>query len=334
MQLAQQLDDRAAEAVGPATLPADLVAELESAGMFQMGLPRGLGGSEVDPMTLVRTAEVLAHADGSTAWTVMTGNGSMFFAWLDHSVAAELLDGRASQPVASSFAPSGQAVETAGGYRVSGRWSYVSGAPHATNIIVAFVIAGECPVVRWGVLPATALEVLPTWNDAAGMRGSGSHDVVADGVFVPAEHTLMPLCEPAMADGALYRLPFFTGVRSLLTGVPLGIARRALDELTEFCAARRAQLCGGVDPANLDNREAGTRSIGRPAHGVHAGRAVRDAQRGRSDESGIRDRRGVIGAGGQRHPAVLARRQRRQPAHRIFEDSMARSRTSAVGTQR
>jgi alkylation response protein AidB-like acyl-CoA dehydrogenase len=265
MQLAQQLDDRAAEAVGPATLPADLVAELESAGMFQMGLPRGLGGSEVDPMTLVRTAEVLAHADGSTAWTVMTGNGSMFFAWLDHSVAAELLDGRASQPVASSFAPSGQAVETAGGYRVSGRWSYVSGAPHATNIIVAFVIAGECPVVRWGVLPATALEVLPTWNDAAGMRGSGSHDVVADGVFVPAEHTLMPLCEPAMADGALYRLPFFTGVRSLLTGVPLGIARRALDELTEFCRHKTREMAPLVEDHDVQIRLAEAESALRAA---------------------------------------------------------------------
>jgi indole-3-acetate monooxygenase len=265
--LAQQLNDRAGEAVGPATLPADIVAELETAGMFQMGLPRGLGGFEVDPMTLVRTAEVLAHADGSTAWTVMTGNSSMFFAWLDQSVAAELLDGRASQPIASSFAPSGQGVETAGGYRVSGRWSYVSGAPHATQVIVSFVIAGEHPVMRWGVLPAAAVQVLPTWNDAAGMRGSGSHDVVADGVFVPAEHTLMPLFEPAKAEGALYRLPFFTGVRSLLTGVPLGIARRALDELTEFCRHKTREMAPLVEDQDVQIRLAEAESALRAARG-------------------------------------------------------------------
>lgn len=265
LHLARQLDDRSDEAVGAATLPADIVAQLESADMFRMGLPRELGGFEVDPLTLVRTAEVLAHADGSTAWTVMTGNSSMFLAWLDQSVAAGLLDGRASQPVSSSFAPSGQGAKVPGGYRVSGRWSYVSGAPHATMVIVGFVIAGENPVPRWGVLPAGALQVVPTWSDAAGMRGSGSHDVVADRVFVPAEHTLMPLFEPAAADGALYRLPFFTVVRSLLTGVPLGIARRALDELAEFCRHKTRETGPLVEDQDVQIRLAEAESALRAA---------------------------------------------------------------------
>jgi len=263
-QIAPQLDDRAAEAAGHATLPADLVATLESAGMFALGLPSGLGGFEVDPTTLVRTAEVLAHADGSAAWTVMTGNSSMFFAWLDQLVAAELLAGRAGQPIVSSFAPTGQGVETAGGYRVSGQWSYVSGAPHATHIIVGFMMGGEAPRPRWGVLPASAVRTLATWSDAAGMRGSGSHDVVAEDVFVPAEHTLMPLFEPPRADGGLYRLPFFTGVRSLLTGVPLGIARRALDELTEFCRRKTREMAPLVEDQDVQIRlaeaEAGLRA--------------------------------------------------------------------------
>jgi indole-3-acetate monooxygenase len=63
--------------------------------VFRLGLPRGLGGFEADPVTLVHTAEALAYADGSAAWATMTGNGSMFFAWLDRGVAAGLLDGRA-----------------------------------------------------------------------------------------------------------------------------------------------------------------------------------------------------------------------------------------------
>jgi alkylation response protein AidB-like acyl-CoA dehydrogenase len=76
---------------------------------------------------------------------------------------------------------------------------------------------GERRVMRWAVLPATELHVLPTWNAAAGLRGSGSHDVLAEGVFVPVEHTLMPFFEPPQASGALYRVPFFTAVRSLRT---------------------------------------------------------------------------------------------------------------------
>lgn len=242
-KLTEKLRARAPEASVAATLPDDTVAALESAGMFRLGLPKGLGGFEADPMTLVRTAETLAYADGSAAWAAMTGNSSMFFAWLEQDVAARLLDDRPGRPVSSSFASSGRGVEGDGGYRVSGRWSYVSGTPHAAMILVAFVVTGPDgpprtaegrPVMRWAVLPSADVSVRATWNDAAGLRGSGSHDVVVDNVFVPAERTLMPFFEPPKADGALYRMPFFTGVRSLLIGVPLGVARRALDDLTDL----------------------------------------------------------------------------------------------------
>lgn len=242
--LAPQLRERAVEASAAGTLPGDVVDLLESAGMFRLGLPRGLGGVETDPTTLVRTIETLAHADGSAAWTTAVGNISTCFAWLDQDVAARLLAGRPGQPVASAFGPNGRAVAQDGGYRVSGRWSYVSGSPHAASFMLNCVVTGRDgapqtvdgrPVLRWAVLPASAVEVLSTWNDAAGLRGTGTHDVVVEDVFVPAECTLLPLVEPPRAEGALYRVPFFTLIRSLLVGVPLGAARRALDELTELC---------------------------------------------------------------------------------------------------
>lgn len=231
--------------------------------MFRLGLPRGLGGFEADPATLVRTAEALAYADGSAAWATMTGNSSMFFAWLDQDVAAGLLDGRPGQPVSSSFAPAGQGIEEDGGYRLSGRWSYVSGSPHATLISVGFMVVGPGgvqrtfggrPVMRWAVFPAAQLQILSTWNDTAGMRGSGSHDVVADDVFVPAERTLMPFAEPPQADGALYRMPFFTAVRSLLMGIPLGVARRALDELTELCRHKTREMAPLIQDQDVQIR--------------------------------------------------------------------------------
>jgi alkylation response protein AidB-like acyl-CoA dehydrogenase len=261
--LASTLRERADEAAAAGTLPADVVGLLESAGMFRLGLPRGLGGFEADPATLIRTAEVLGYADGSAAWATMTGNSSMFFAWLDQGVAAGLLDGRPGQPVSSSFAPAGKGIEQNDGYRLSGRWPYVSGSPHATMISVGFVVVGpdgrartfgERPLMRWAVLPATQLQILPTWTDTAGLRGSGSQDVVADDVFVPAERTLMPFTEPPRADGALYRMPFFTAVRSLLMGIPLGVARRALDELTELCRHKTREMAPLIQDQDVQIR--------------------------------------------------------------------------------
>ena len=65
--LGEQLRINAPEASHSGTLPEAVVSSLESAGMLRLGLPRGLGGFEADPITLVRVAESLAYADGSTA---------------------------------------------------------------------------------------------------------------------------------------------------------------------------------------------------------------------------------------------------------------------------
>ena len=238
IELAPQIEARVDDAAAAATLTADVVEILESGEFFRIGLPRGLGGFELDPVTQVRTIETLAHTDASTAWAVAIGNSSTFFAWLDQTVALDLLDGRPSQPVSAIFAPTGRGVEVDGGYRVSGRWTWASGSPHAALVIVGFVVDGQegRPRERWGVFAAGDVEVQPTWNGAVGLRASGSHTVVVDDVFVPAEHTMMPYLEAPVADGALYRLPFLVLVRSVLIGIPLGLARRALDELNRLCA--------------------------------------------------------------------------------------------------
>jgi indole-3-acetate monooxygenase len=53
---------------------------------------------------------------------------------------------------------------------------------------------GEGGGPQWGMayLPASPDWILDTW-DGAGLRGSGSHDVVLDGLRVPAELFVNPL---------------------------------------------------------------------------------------------------------------------------------------------
>ena len=245
--LAEKIEARVDEAAATATLTPDVVEALESSDFFRMGLPRELGGYEVDPATQVRTMETLAHTDGSTAWAVAIGNSSGFFAWLDQSAALDLLGGRPSRPVSAVFAPTARGVEVDGGYRVSGRWNWASGSPHAASFVMGFAVvgedgqpraAGDQPLQRWGVFAASEVEVQSNWSGAAGLRASGSHTVVVDDKFVPNGNTFMPYREAPVADGALYRLPFITLVRSALIGIPLGLARRALDELNGLCRTK------------------------------------------------------------------------------------------------
>lgn len=54
-------------------LPLELVHALARAGVFRLCVPRGLGGEEAAPETVLAVLEELAYADGSTGWCAMIG---------------------------------------------------------------------------------------------------------------------------------------------------------------------------------------------------------------------------------------------------------------------
>jgi alkylation response protein AidB-like acyl-CoA dehydrogenase len=173
------------------------------------------------------------------------------------------------------FAPTGHAIEVDGGYRLSGRWNYVTGAPHATMIVLGFVVVGPDgaqqtaetgPLLRWAVVSAAAVTIETTWHDAAGMRGSGSHDLTAEDVFVPTAHTLAPFTERPQAEGTLYRMPWLRGI-PLLTGVPLGVARRALDELNALCRTKVREMTAAIEDQDVQIRFAEAEAALRASRG-------------------------------------------------------------------
>jgi alkylation response protein AidB-like acyl-CoA dehydrogenase len=83
---------------------------------------------------------------------------------------------------------SGKAEKVEGGYRVHARKTFASGAPSAQLFMTGAIEDDpkEGPtVLQFGVpMNAKGVSIVETW-DTLGMRGSGSHDVVLDDVFVP-----------------------------------------------------------------------------------------------------------------------------------------------------
>ena len=67
--------ERADETEAARTLPPELLAQLDAAGLFRMFVPRRFGGLQVDLRTGLEVIERLARADGATGWTVMIGAG-------------------------------------------------------------------------------------------------------------------------------------------------------------------------------------------------------------------------------------------------------------------
>ena len=130
---------------------------------------------------------------------------------------------------------------------IDGRWPFNSGCVHAewyqTGIIV---MDGDRPAPRpdgtpdrrFAYFPAAAAEILDTWH-ATGLRGTGSHDIEVHQLRIPTEHSAAPMLDPARQGGPLWQLGFFPLLAVLMSGFPLGVGRRALDELTQLAPAKR-----------------------------------------------------------------------------------------------
>ena len=83
--------------------------------------------------------------------------------------------------------PTAVARAVEGGWRVTGRKTFASISPVA-NVAATFAVVGApepgAEVLAFGLpLKAEGVRIDETW-DAAGMRGTGSHDIVLDEVFV------------------------------------------------------------------------------------------------------------------------------------------------------
>ena len=125
-----------------------------------------------------------------------------------------------------------------GGYRVSGRWQFGSGSPHACWFVAGYAVEGETP--RFGpmlLVPAKDVEIIDTWF-VGGMRGTGSQDFAVHDRFVPTAYTLNGVDDAPLHPGPLYRLPLIITLCSGLGPLALGIARGAIDAFVELMATK------------------------------------------------------------------------------------------------
>jgi alkylation response protein AidB-like acyl-CoA dehydrogenase len=220
-------------------LPPDRARELMETGVFRLGVPRPYGGSELDPMSQVRVVEELARIEGSVGWLSMISTaGGFLAAYLDPPVAQRLF-GSVDSVVAGNLRPPQRADLVDGGYRISGRFRFGSGCQHASLMGCGCVIyergepklngRGE-PQIRMMLMPASKVTIVDVW-DTTGMRGTGSNDFIVDNVFVPFAES------PNMAEPPKYNAPLYAFPQLYLVshaGVPLGIARSALDFIIEL----------------------------------------------------------------------------------------------------
>jgi alkylation response protein AidB-like acyl-CoA dehydrogenase len=224
-----------------------VVDGIAGAGIFHMFVPASLGGLEVDPSTGVRVLEALGAADGSAGWIAMIGSTTgVTSAYLQPPAAREIFGDGPGRVVGGVVAPRGAADVVDGGYRVTGRWPFASGSQHSQWLLGGSLIRanGEVqtlpsgdPDVHFVFFPASEVEIIDTWH-VSGLRGTGSHDMAVNHLFVPRDHAYsVPLGRP-VHDGPLYRLSMMGLLSVCVAAVGLGIARTAIETVREMAQTK------------------------------------------------------------------------------------------------
>lgn len=239
--------ENAAAAERDRRLSAPAAAAMREAGLYRLWRPKALGGLEVDPMTGFRVIEELGRIDSAASWNLQVSIAhDLFGPWFGDDAAREIFGGDAI--AVGGQQPAREAVPVEGGYLLSGRTPFVSGA-HQATVFIGYANISEngqlrrgadgAPVTLLVACPANDAEIIDNWN-VIGMRGTGSHDVEMKDAFIPAHWTVpwAPLQKPGSAyEGPLYRLTVWPAVAAL-TPPALGIARAAIDEAVQLVAAK------------------------------------------------------------------------------------------------
>ena len=240
--LAELIEAHADEGERLRRLPMPTVKALADAGLMRMCVPAAYGGPEVDPATMVRAIEAVAHSDGGAGWCSMIASTTSSMASFLPAEAAQEMYGDPASITGGVFAPNGVGVATSvdgvDGFSVTGRWAWGSGTQHCDWILGGASCDDGTFRLCW--FRQADVTFHDTWY-TSGMRASGSLDYSVENVFVPAVRTMQPGVTRPVLSTPLARFPNFTLLASGVSAVGLGVARRALDELIELAQGKKPQ---------------------------------------------------------------------------------------------
>jgi indole-3-acetate monooxygenase len=227
-----------------------IVDALRSQRLCRIAVPTGLGGLALAPVDALKIYELLAGAEASVGWIVWNNTLPCFFGrFLTPPARAEIF-GNPDWLFAGSTRPSGRASVEGDSFRVSGRWSLVSGCEISEWMALRCVVVENgqprmlqpnVPEARMAWVRRADVEILDTWH-TGGLRGTGSHDVVLKDKVVPRKFTTSPL-DGSSLEGALGRVPIVSNMAAGYAAQLLGMGAAAVDAIVSLASNKPA-----VDP--------------------------------------------------------------------------------------
>lgn len=254
-EVGPELAARAADADAADAFVAENLQMLKARGFHTAGVPAELGGGGASHAELAAMLRTLARYCGSTALALSMHTHQVALPAWRWRRTPEAVEGLLKRIVAEklTLVSSGgsdwldgscRATPVEGGFRISGRKVFASGCPDGDLLMTMAVLeTDDGPTVLHMAIPmkAEGVRILDTWR-TLGMRGTGSHDLELDGVFVPeaAVTVRRPAGKwhPIMHMVTLIAFP-------LIYAVYVGLAEAARDKALDLAAQRK-------DPGDLE----------------------------------------------------------------------------------
>ncbi|MEY9537935.1 3-hydroxy-9,10-secoandrosta-1,3,5(10)-triene-9,17-dione monooxygenase [Bradyrhizobium diazoefficiens] len=230
------------------------------AGFYRILAPKKYNGLELGLETFLRVVIEIGRADPGTAWGMglSAGHALHLAAYFPEKAQAEGFSDNGNFICPQRALPSGRARKVAGGYRLSGDWSYASGVPHANWFMgAANAIAedgSELPPIGF-IIRRSDIEVLNDWGGelVMGLQATGSNTIRITDKIIP-DHWTSPFDWPRRdlgTDGtigyqihgnSLYLGRIMTYFGCELAAPMVGAAKGALDEYHRLLTTQKTSF--------------------------------------------------------------------------------------------
>ena len=231
--------------------------------------PARFGGGEVPLVEFVDAIIEISRVSPSAGWVAgVIGVHPWQLALFDDKAQRELWDNDSAAMHSSSYNPTGKAEKVPGGYQLSGRWSFSSGCDHCRGVMLG-ALCGSREIggnqvrdFRAFLLMRDQYRIDDNWH-VAGLKGTGSKDIVVEDAFVPEYRTQshldyamnLPLPGQEVNQGPLYRLPWSVVFNMAIAVSALGSARGFIDAWIMATRDRKLSTGGrAADDALIQDR--------------------------------------------------------------------------------
>ncbi len=231
----------------------ELIQTLNSYGLFAMTIPEKFGGTQKPALDSLRVIEEIAYSDSAVGWCGMIYSTTAVLGSFLPEDWGQVVYGaqgegeqRRSPITAGAAAPSGKGQVVEGGIVVSGRWAWGSGSHHCDWVCGGTIVSDGDEILRFDngepkvhvmFFRKDQVQLHDNWNPS-GLRGTGSVDFEVSEQFVPDGRWTVLGASRRQIDSPLYRFPFFGYFAAAVASVPLGIARRAVDDFDDIARGK------------------------------------------------------------------------------------------------